>query len=311
MSELTGISHRPAWSSVILILITIFLGFVVIGPLIGFVFAMPFYDGTLFELPQKLSNPTAYPEIRSPLLIMQGCATFYGLIVFPYLYLLGIEKVNAVSWLKNKHTSMIMILVTAITVISFMAPNSLIIEWNSRFVFPEFLREFGEWARESEIKAEEITKFCTTFSSTGDFLIGILIIALLPAIGEEFAFRGLLQPELSRLTGSKHAGIWLSALIFSAFHMQFFGLIPRMLLGALFGYLYLWSGNFIFPVMAHFINNGLMVLMMYLNQLGVITVDLDSQEAAPWYLVVSSTLVFAALLYYFKKYYKTHNTPPV
>jgi membrane protease YdiL (CAAX protease family) len=307
MSELTGFSNRPAWLSIILILITIFLGFVVIGPLIGFVLAMPFYDGTIFDLPLKLSNPTAHPEIRLPLLIMQGSATFFGLIVFPYLYLLGIEKVDAMSWLKNKHSSWLLILVTALTVISFMAPNSLIIEWNSNFVFPDFLKEFGEWARENETKAEEITRFCATFSSPGDFIMGMVIIALFPAIGEELAFRGMLQPELTRLTGNKHAGIWISAIIFSAFHMQFFGFVPRMLLGALFGYLYVWSGNFIFPMIAHFVNNGFLVLMLYLNQVGAITVDIDSPEAAPWPLIVSSTFVFAALLLYFKKYYDTHN----
>lgn len=202
---------------------------------------------------------------------------------------------------------MLILVVTALIVISFMAINTIFIEWNAAFSFPDFLKEFGDWARAQETKAEVLTKFFTTFNSTGDFLFGVVVIALLPAIGEELVFRGMLQPEIYRASGNHHAAIWVSAIIFSAFHMQFFGFVPRMLLGALFGYLYVWSGNLLFPMIAHFVNNGFSVLMMYLYQRGTITVDMDSPEAAPWPLVASFTLIFAALLFYFKKYHASQN----
>ena len=307
MSELSGISQRPAWLSIIFILLTATFGFVVIGPLIGFLVAMPFYDGTIFDLTSKLSNPAAHPEIRLPILIMQGCATTIGLILIPYLYTWSIERKNAFSWIKGKSVSMLILVVTALIVISFMAINTIFIEWNAAFTFPDFMKEFGDWARAQETKAELLTKFFTTFNSTGDFLFGVVVIALLPAIGEELVFRGMLQPEIYRASGNHHAAIWVSAIIFSAFHMQFFGFVPRMLLGALFGYLYVWSGNLLFPMIAHFVNNGFSVLMMYLYQRGTITVDMDSPEAAPWPLVASFTLIFAALLFYFKKYHASQN----
>ena len=311
MSELTGISHRPAWLSLIFILLTATFGFVVIGPLIGFFVAMPFYDGSLFDLVEKLTNPTAHPEIRLPILIMQGCATFIGLILIPLMYMWSIEKTNAITWITSKSTTLLVIIITALIVISFMATNSIFIEWNSNFTFPEFMKGFGEWAREQEAKAEELTKFFTTFDSTGDFVFGLIVIALLPAIGEELVFRGMLQPELFRASGSHHVAIWASAIIFSAFHMQFFGFVPRMLLGALFGYLYVWSGNLLLPMIAHFVNNGFSVLMMYLYQQGIIQTDMDSPEAAPLPMVASFTLVFAALMFYFKKYHTSYNQPSV
>jgi membrane protease YdiL (CAAX protease family) len=139
--------------------------------------------------------------------------------------------------------------------------------------------------------------------------LGVFVIALLPAIGEELVFRGMLQPELFRATGNHHAAIWISAIIFSAFHMQFFGFVPRLLLGALFGYLYVWSANLLIPMIAHFVNNGFSVLMMYLYQKGIITVDMESPEAAPWPMVIGFTIVFGFLLFYFKKYYETKNQP--
>jgi len=307
MSELKGFSQKPAWLSVILILITATLGFVVIGPLIGFLVAMPFYEGSLFDLTTKLADPISHPEIRLPILIMQGCATLIGLIAIPMLYLIAIEKQNALSWITRRSTSLIMVAVTTIIVISFMVVNSVFIEWNANFVFPEFLREFGEWARERETQAEELTKFFTTFNSTGDFLFGLLVIAILPAIGEELVFRGMLQPELFRFSGNQHLAVWISAIVFSAFHMQFYGFVPRMFLGALFGYLYLWSENLLLPIIAHFINNGFSVLMMYLYQQGIITTDMESAEAAPLSMVFVFAFIFSALLYYFKKHHATYN----
>ncbi len=308
MSELTGISQKPAWLSIISILVTATLGFVVIGPLIGFLVAMPFFDGSLFDLTHKLTDPVSFPEIRLPILIMQGCATLIGLILIPILYLGSIEKKNAVAWVTEKSTTIMMVTVTALIVISFMAINSVFIEWNANFVFPDFLKEFGDWARERERQAEELTNFFTTFNSTGDFLLGVFVIAFLPAIGEELVFRGMLQPEVYRASGNHHVAIWVSAIIFSAFHMQFFGFVPRVLLGALFGYLYVWSGNLLLPMIAHFVNNGFSVLMMYLYQKGMIATDMvDSTEAAPWPVVLSFTIVFAGLMYYFKKHHTTPN----
>jgi membrane protease YdiL (CAAX protease family) len=307
MSELTGISQRPALFSLIFILLTASMGFIIVGPALGFFFAIPFYEGSMMDLVQKIQNPLAHPEIRLPVLIMQGCATLIGLIIIPTLYLIGIEKQNPITWMKSKSNSLLIILVVAVLVITFFAPNSIFIEWNANFAFPEFLKEFGEWARERENLAEKFTKFFTTFDSTGEFLFGLLVIAVLPAIGEELVFRGMLQPELYRATGNHHAAIWISAIIFSAFHMQFFGFVPRMLLGALFGYLYVWSGNLFLAMFAHFVNNGFSVLMMYLYQKGVITVDMESSDSAPWSVALIFTIVFAGLLYYFKKYHDLTN----
>ncbi len=309
MSEVTGISERPVFLSIFLVLTTIFLGFVVIGPLIGFFIAMPFYEGNIMDLTTQINNPTSYPELKLPILIIQGTATLVGLILIPWLYLKAIEKKALRDFIYTRFISFWTVGAITLMVISFMATNSVFIEWNSNFVFPDFLKEFGAWAREREELAEKLTKFFTTFGSTGEFLLGVVVIAVLPAIGEELAFRGMLQPEFFRLTGNHHASIWITAIIFSAFHMQFFGFVPRMLLGALFGYLYLWSGNLFWPILAHFVNNGFSVLMIYLHQLEIVTMDIDSPEAAPWPAVVGFTIVAGLLLYYFKK--TTSHKPPL
>jgi uncharacterized membrane protein (Fun14 family) len=87
--------------------------------------------------------------------------------------------------------------------------------------------------------------------------------------------------------------------------MQFFGFLPRMFLGALFGYLFVWSGNILFPMLAHFFNNAIMVLALYLHQIGTIKEDFEKPEAMPWPAVAFLTTVFIISLYYFKKYHTT------
>lgn len=300
--------QRPAWVSAIFILLTMFTGFVVIGPLIGFFVALPFIDGPALDFFNKVADPVSNPEIKLPLFIMQGCATFIGLIVGPALYWFAIEKENVFTLLKTP-VKPIAIIITGVIVISFMAVNSLFIEWNANIHFPEFLKEFETWARAREKYAEEITKFLTVFNSTGEFLFAFLIIAILPGIGEELVFRGLLQPQLHRATGNAHVAIWISAILFSAIHMQFFGFVPRVLLGALFGYLYLWSGNLIIPMFAHFMNNGFSVLMLYLHQLGIVGIDIETTEAAPWPAVIGFSIITFGLMVYLKKLFERNSSP--
>ncbi len=300
--------QRPAWISVILIFISAMLGFIVIGPLIGFIFSIPFFEGDLMTLQTKLASPADYPELRVPLFIMQGCATLFGLIIVPSLYVLAFEKKNILILVKDKPLYSQSILLSIIVVIVFMIPNTFFIEWNANLSMPDFLKNFESWARQNEDRAAELTTFLTTFDSFGNFLLAFVVIAILPGIGEELLFRGMLQPELQRATGNIHAAIWISAILFSAIHLQFFGFVPRMLLGVLFGYLYYWSGNIVVPMLAHFINNGFSVVMIYLYQLGIISINLESGEPAPLVMVALFTVITFGILLYLKKFHREKNT---
>jgi membrane protease YdiL (CAAX protease family) len=173
---------------------------------------------------------------------------------------------------------------------------------------PDFLKGFEYWAREKEDIAAELTAYLTQFDSFGNFALAFFVIAILAGVGEELVFRGMLQPELQRATGNIHAAIWISAILFSAIHLQFFGFVPRMLLGVMFGYLYYWSGNIIIPMLAHFVNNGFSLLMVYLYQLGIISIDLESGESASPLLVAFFTIITFGLLLYLKKFHRENNS---
>lgn len=289
--------------NLIIILLMVGLGFIIVGPIIGFFVALPFYDGGMMELAEAIQQPLSNPDIKIPLYIIQGCATFIGLIVAPAVFLIREER-SLTEFFKEKGVALIPVLVTVFTVIIFMAVNSIFIEWNANFNFPDFARDFESWAREREDTAAELTEFLTEFGSPAELLFAIVIIAVLPAIGEEIVFRGLIQNELYRGTRNIHVAIWVAAIMFSAIHFQFFGFVPRLLLGALFGYLYYWSGNLWLAILAHFVNNGVSVVALYLYQQGKFTFDVESQESAPANVVILSSVLTAGLLYYFYKYYQ-------
>jgi membrane protease YdiL (CAAX protease family) len=204
--------------------------------------------------------------------------------------------------------STVPVVVTAFIVIIFMAVNSVFIEWNARFDFPDFANEFERWAREREDAATRQTEFLTNFSSIGELLMALIIIAVLPAIGEELVFRGLIQNELYRASRNIHVAIWFAAMLFSAIHFQFFGFVPRLLLGALFGYLYYWSGSLPLAIVAHFVNNAVSVVAIYFYQQGKLDLNLESQDAAPTGIVLTSAALTAALLYYLYRFYQDRKT---
>jgi membrane protease YdiL (CAAX protease family) len=168
---------------------------------------------------------------------------------------------NLINYLQMYRTWPRMVLPAALLLMITCVPVvNLMLEWNSRLQLPEYLSTVEEWMRHSEQKAERITQAFIQVSAFSDLMINLLVIAFLPAVGEELFFRGLVQRLLSEWFRNAHFAIWLTAALFSAIHLQFFGFLPRMMLGALFGYMLLWTQSIWLPVIAHFFNNAAFVI---------------------------------------------------
>ena len=123
--------QRPAWISVILIFLVSMLGFVVVGPLVGMLLASFFFEGDIMMMLTQLSQPQDYPEIKIPFFIVQGCATFVGLVLIPALYIMAMEKRNPIILFKSKPVFSQSVILTILVVILFMIPNTFFIYWNS------------------------------------------------------------------------------------------------------------------------------------------------------------------------------------
>jgi len=144
-----------------------------------------------------------------------------------------------------------------------------------------------------EAMLEQVTTFLVTAEGNRRIIV-ILSVALVPAVFEELAFRGALQPLLIKATGKPWVGIAIASVIFSAIHFQFYGFLPRVFLGALFGWFAYRSGSLLPGMLAHFVNNaGAAVTLWYT---GSMTEDLFEIET--WTVLVSVTLTAATLLAY-------------
>jgi len=172
------------------------------------------------------------------------------------------------------------------------------VDMNEMMKLPPFLKGMEDWMKSSEEQASKLTEVFMKMPTPGAFAFNLLMIAVLPAIGEEFLFRGLLQRLLNEWTRNIHLAIFISAFFFSAMHMQFYGFLPRMMLGMLFGYLFYWSGSLWVPVWAHLINNGAVVIVAYLCQLGVINGDYENFGTTDnVFLILGSALLVGGCLW--------------
>lgn len=289
------------------------LGFMLVGYFVAsllFIALSPLFGIQVLDITRLLENPTGNPEGADSLLVFQGLVQFTSFVVAP-LAMIRFMKLDIGPYLNWKHLpTVLLLLLTGLLIIFIMPANSLIINWNAKLSLPDFMAGFEQWARAKEDEMAELTKLIANFGTVPRLLAGLLVIAVIPAIGEELVFRGVLQRQLHRWSGSAHVAVWVAAIIFSAIHVQFFGFVPRVLLGALFGYLYLWSGNIWVPIVAHFFNNGFTVLMLYLQQTGAIEFNIESAEPMPIVTVLLSAVLSAAVIYYLYKQFTNTPTRP-
>jgi len=145
---------------------------------------------------------------------------------------------------------------------------NLLADLNGRIELPKSFDSIEQKLRAMEEAAAALTERFLKADNIGELLLNIGLMALLPALAEELSFRGTLQQILADSQESRaksHMAIWITAFIFSAVHMQFYGFIPRMLMGAMFGYIFVWTCSLWVPIVMHFTNNALAVLAYYLT----------------------------------------------
>ena len=153
-----------------------------------------------------------------------------------------------------------------------------------------------DWMVLTETDTNDMIVGLLTMPSFMEFAFTLLVVAIVPALGEELVFRGVAQPALRRWTGSAHAAVWITAVIFSAIHFQFQGFLPRMFLGALLGYLLVWTQNLWVPILAHFFNNALQVALGYFSP-DLIQVAASGTAAKAWSPAVGGFVAIMSLLF--------------
>jgi membrane protease YdiL (CAAX protease family) len=193
---------------------------------------------------------------------------------------LGFRKPNS-AWL---------LLIGVVLMFVSLPLTNLLTSWNEKMNFGAAFESLEALLQQLEETAGDLTERMLQVDSFGGLLFNLLVIALIPAIGEELTFRGVLQQALTRRC-NVHVAVFLSAFIFSFIHFQFYGFLPRMFLGLLLGYLFYYSGSLWTSILMHFVNNGAAVVVAYLDYKGLIDVDIDHFGATSNVWLLGASLV--------------------
>lgn len=157
------------------------------------------------------------------------------------------------------------LLLAVATLIASIPAMNCIIEWNASITLPASLEGLGDWMRQMEDSAQKTVELMVDGRSVMSLVMLILVVGVFAGFSEELFFRGTVQRLMITSNFNPHVAIWVTAILFSAVHFQFFGFVPRLLLGALFGYLAYWGGTVWIAVVAHVFNNTLAALSMWLR----------------------------------------------
>jgi membrane protease YdiL (CAAX protease family) len=213
------------------------------------------------------------------------------------LYAMGITRKGASERSLPDLNSLFLVVLLALFVIPVTSYTGVL---NSEMNLPEWLSPAEEWMKQQEENASLVTGLLIEADNLSIMIINLFVLAVLPAVGEEMIFRGVIQKILCRYFINGNIAVWLTALLFSAVHFQFYGFIPRFILGLIFGYLFYWSGTLWLPVIAHFVNNAVSVAGSWAE--GWETLNEQSKLLAEQPLIVPliPALITLLLLFYFR-----------
>lgn len=289
---LPRLEEKPFYLKLIFLGMILLAGFLLIS-LLSVLILIPFY-GT--DVLHSLMNPED-PENTGLLKYLQ-IMNQVGLFIVPSLVFAWMYNRRTLGYLNLHRKPGMGILALSVLLIASMLPFlNFLVEWNEGIDLPDFRDGLEKWMRQSEEQAKKLTEIFLGTGSLSGFLVNFLMIAVLAALGEELFFRGILINLFLDLKSNRHLAVWISAILFSALHLQFYGFFPRMILGVIFGYLYVWTFNLWVPVILHLLFNGITVVVAYLYNIGSISTDPESFGSATNPFVIIFSLAISLFLF--------------
>lgn len=286
--------ERNPFSSLILLLLLIFAGAVVFT---GIAFAI----GSSIYGAESMLQLSAGDMGNLDLIKLVQIISSIGMFVIPALIYAKLQSKDWLGYLKIIPIPAYLALLTIVIMFSASPALEYIMQLNKGMKLPYFLKEVEAWMLQQELKMELMTKQLIVMNSFPALLVNLIMLAIIPAFGEELIFRGGFQQIFTRWFGNYHIAIWLTAIIFSSIHFQFYGFFPRMFLGALFGYLLVWSGSLWLPILGHFLNNALAVFTAYWYQQQGLSIDkmFESEPSSPVQISIGFILFIVSIRYFY------------
>ncbi|MBO4645257.1 MAG: CPBP family intramembrane metalloprotease [Bacteroidales bacterium] len=181
----------------------------------------------------------------------------------------------------------------------------LLVTLNGMIHLPDSWAAVEQWMTKHEQASTLVLETMLNDTSVAILLLNLFLCAVLPALCEEFFFRGTLQQLFQRWFGNAHVAIWSTAFIFSAIHLQFGGFFARWLLGAYLGYLFWWSQSLWLPILAHLLHNAISILLQFFISQSGITLPQETSLSAQLPVALLSLSLCAGLIFMVHKLLKS------
>jgi len=240
------------------------------------------------------------------ILILKLSQAFSVLFVFivPAVLFALLVSGEGVGFLRiNKPHKMMWLVYGAAIMLAAQPMISALAAVNEMMKLPQVFSGIEIWMKTNELALKQITDAFMRDTAIGGLLLNLFVVAFMAALSEEIFFRAALQQTLSRALKNNHAAIWLAAALFSAFHLQFYGFLPRLLMGAMLGYLFVWSDSVWVPVFTHFFNNAFAVILSFFIKRGNIAKEVENTGATSdtWLLALFSLMIVSGIIYYIRR----------
>ncbi len=280
----------------LLVLLLIVLASAVVFSVVGLVAALPFMEGFSLLNPEDGGMSTGAIKYFQ---IVQSFSVFIipGLMAGYFFWghpTRGIGFTRTRGWL---------LLLSGLIIVACQPIAAYLGLFNSEMQLPGFLEGLETWMQQTE---ESVNSLIFQFLDTNDpwqITINVLMIAILPALGEEMLFRGSIQPIAVEWLKSKHAAVWFTAFLFSAIHLQFFTFLPRLFLGVLLGYMMVWGKSLWYPIAGHFTNNLMALAVFYYYRHAhpeINPLEPSPEDLSLWWLIPGTIALVALLVAFYR-----------
>lgn len=282
----------------LLVFLFVILFFYVISSLAGAVAVKLFLHIDFGAIAGLMMHPDRKITVEV-LYIIQVIGSLGGFILAP-LFFVFLTEDHTGRFLQTRTSPNVIILVLAgVSMYTILPFINFLSAMNAHLALPDSLSGVMQWMKDKQSQADGVMTAFLSVKSMGGLALNLFVVALMPAIGEELVFRGVIQRHLQGWTKNGHVAVWITAIIFSAVHLEFFGFLPRFVLGLMLGYLYLYTRNLWVPVFAHFVNNASSIIIFYLHYNGHIAVKMKDFGTIPGFFAISVSLILTAWIYYF------------
>lgn len=277
----------PWWFQLLqfVIMIFIFLGFALVLTYL----LIP----RLTEIPlQEITNITEHSQRGQidAVLMMQFLMSLFAFTVPPLLFAYAAHP-SLLAYLglrppgKSGHW-----LLSALLILSALPIMLAMTAWLQQY-------DFGESVKKAQEQNDNLMKGLMKMNNIGDFLKAFVVLAILPAVGEELFFRGIVMRLGAKIIRVPVIYIILSAVLFAWAHSNIYGLPAIFMAGLILGSIYYLTGSIWCSILAHLINNGLQIVLMFMANDNATIKGMTESNDVPWQFLVIGIPIFLITSY--------------